>query len=86
MESARTHSFPLILIAFLFLALGFLVGFCAIHLSIRWRNNKEINQPLLMGGNTIMTKRMQAIRAAQKQGKDTYEFEVSGFPPILGNK
>jgi hypothetical protein len=83
MESARAHSFSLILIAFLFLALGFLAGFWGIHLFSRGSDNKEIKHYPAVAGDTIMHKRIEAIKEAQEQGRDDYEFEISGLQPIL---
>jgi type IV secretory pathway VirB2 component (pilin) len=75
MESARPYPFRIILIAILFLGLGFILGYKAVSF-------KKARQ--FIGANTIMLKRMQAIEAAQRQGKNTYEFEVVGWHPILG--
>ncbi len=80
MERARTHPFRIILFYLFFLVLGFCVGFYTINLFSN-KSNRKVNFYLQKGANTIMTKRMQAIKAAQRQGKDSYEFEVLGFIP-----
>ncbi len=83
MESSRAHPFQIILVSVLCLVLGFLLGFVCVYLSANLRKNTKGNSGLPPGGDTIMLKRMQAIKAAQKSGKDEYEFEVSGPHPIL---
>lgn len=72
----------MILISTFFFCIGFLFGWIGVNLS-SFRSPKRANG-YLIGTNTIMIKRMQAIKEAQKQGKDNYEFEVLGFHPILG--
>ncbi len=87
MEGPRTHTFPVIIFSFLFLGCGFLVGFWSFHL---FHKNSQVKKDgsRIYGiyGNNIMTKRMQAIKAARKDGKEEYEFEVAGFYPVLGAK
>jgi len=72
----------MILISLTFLAFGFSIGFYSTNIAmakIAKRNYRNFGK----GGNTIMTRRMQAINQALKEGKDTYDFEVTGFRPIL---
>lgn len=83
MESARTHSFRIISLSCAFLILGFLLGFYASRLSNLWCNEKP-KEHLFASGSSITTKRMQAIKEAQRLGKDTYEFEILALHPILG--
>lgn len=82
MESARTYTLRIILISAFFFCIGFLFGWNGVNL-FSFRSPKKSNL-YLMGANTTMAKRMQAIKEAQKQGRDDYGFEVSGFHPILG--
>ena len=83
MESPRAHTFPVIIFSFLFLG----CGFGGVHLF--YKNSqvkKDASRIYGIYGNNIMTKRMQAIKAARKDGKEEYEFEVAGFYPVLGAK
>lgn len=82
MEGPRAHSFLIVAVLFLFLALGFLAGFYSVNLAASINAKNGLSQPLI-GANSIAVKRMQAVNAALKSGRDTYEFEVSGFHPII---
>jgi len=82
MVSARAHTFQIIW-ALTVCLLAFFLGLGIANLS--WRVHKRRNNLYpLMGANTIMTKRTQAIKQALKQNKDTYDFEFTGPHPALG--
>jgi hypothetical protein len=83
MEGSRTRTFRIILIASGFLIFGFCLGFYITDLVIISRGNKTASHYTPMGADNIMTKRMQAVKQARRDNKDTYEFEVSGFHPAL---
>lgn len=85
MEDTRTYTLRIIIVCGLALAVGFLIGLYSVRLLVG-RVDKGAKSNLVISGNTIMTKRMQAIKEAQKKGKDTYEFEVTGFHPVINNK
>jgi len=81
MGSARTHSLSSIaLLAFGILFLGFGAGFLTTDLLLS-RVGKNSFLQLSAGG--VRAKRMSAIKKAIEKGKNEYEFEVSGFRPIL---
>lgn len=87
MEGTRTHSLRIVLVSLVSLTLGFFVGAYAIGVYVkRSKLNKRVNPNLYLGANTIMLRRMQAVKAAREAGRDTYEFEATGFYPIPGNK
>lgn len=87
MESARPHPLPVVIVSFLVLAGGFLAGFTGAKLFYA-KNLSRKDKPRAYGiyGNNIMMKRMLAINAAVKEGKEEYEFEVAGFYPVPGTK
>jgi hypothetical protein len=63
---------------------GFFVGSVIVNVSLSGKLKKGGNLYPGIVANTIMTKRMLAIKEAVKKGKNTYEFEISGLHPILG--
>ena len=80
MGSSRTHTLSLVLLVFGILGFGFGVGFLATDLLLAKRNK---NPYLRFSAGGVMAKRMSAIKEAVKRGTNEYEFQVSGFRPIL---
>lgn len=80
MAGSRPYPYGIILLGAIFLASGFWLGFFGAK-QVWHKNSKPLLQ---IGANNIMAKRMQAINQALKKGKKEYEFEVTGFHPILG--
>lgn len=88
MAGARAYPFSLIagLLALSFL-LGLGVGTLITHRMYQKTAMQELSALLqAQGANTIMDKRMQAIKQALKEGKTEYQFEVEYAPPLSGGK
>jgi len=79
MEGQRPYPYGIILAGVIFLALGFGLGFFGTK-QVLYKHSKP---RLQIGANNIMAKRMRAINQALQQGKKEYEFEVTGFHPLL---
>lgn len=81
MVGTRTYTFQVIGAAIVCL-LGFFFGSGAADLA-RQVCRKEGNPQIVAGGNALMIKRTAAIKKAISEGRDSYDFEVSGFYPPL---
>ncbi len=80
MDSARTRTYAIIFLALGVLAFGFWVGSLTTGLLLAKRNR---NSDLPFSAGRVMSKRMSAIKKAINEGRSEYEFEVSGFHPVL---
>ena len=79
MDSPRAHTPALIFLGLAVLALGFCLGSLITGFLLAKRNRAADFE----AGSTVMSKRMSAIKKAVREGRSDYEFEVSGFQPVL---
>jgi hypothetical protein len=82
MDRARPYSFRIIFISAGIFVAGFFAGAKGGELFLFPRQDKQ----QLVSADSIMVKRMQAIRASKKSGKCAYEFKVKAPYPVLGNQ
>ena len=82
MDCARAYSFRIIVIlAALFIA-GFYGGVKGAELFL----SSHTAGQRLVSADSIMEKRMQAIRLSKKSGNSAYEFKVKAPYPVLGGQ
>ena len=77
MARTRTHTFSITILGLAILAVGFGIGSLITGYVLAERKS----DPNIEAGSKIMSKRMTAIKKAVKEGRDDYEFEISGFHP-----
>lgn len=83
MDRTRTYSFPISVITVVIIIGGMLIGYASVR-GIQYFKSRSKKTPVGYG-NTIMQKRMYAIQDAVRQGKTTYQFDIVGTHPALGN-
>ena len=79
MDRSRTHTLSIIFSALVILAFGFCLGSLATGFLLAKRNS----HPNIEAASTIMSKRMSAIKKAIREDRSDYEFQISGFQPVL---